>query len=144
MVSFFLEYLQSLLSDFLEARMREQTTNLAHSTSNNTDVEMATSSQSLTNESISSQSSMKSTPKRTTTGTQGETEATKKTTSTTQDEEQPANETPSNPCVLCSTEEKRLACIPCGHLATCIPCGHALRKCPICLRKIEAFVRIYI
>jgi hypothetical protein len=52
--------------------------------------------------------------------------------------------TPSNPCVLCLTEEKRLACIPCGHLATCVPCGHALRSCPICRREIEAFVRIYI
>ena len=51
---------------------------------------------------------------------------------------------PKNPCVLCSTEEKRLACIPCGHLATCVPCGHSLRSCPICRREIEAFVRIYI
>ena len=51
---------------------------------------------------------------------------------------------PSNPCVLCLTEEKRLACIPCGHLATCVPCGHCLRSCPICRREIEAFVRIYL
>ena len=51
---------------------------------------------------------------------------------------------PSNPCVLCLTEEKRLACIPCGHLATCVPCGHSLRSCPICRREIEAFVRIYV
>jgi hypothetical protein len=50
----------------------------------------------------------------------------------------------SNLCVLCWTEEKRLACIPCGHLATCVPCGHSLRTCPICRREIEAFVRIYI
>ncbi len=51
---------------------------------------------------------------------------------------------PANPCVLCLTEEKRLACIPCGHLATCVPCGHSLRSCPICHREIEAFVRIYV
>ncbi len=51
--------------------------------------------------------------------------------------------TPSNLCVLCVEEEKRLACIPCGHLATCVPCGHLLRTCPICQRDIEAFVRIY-
>jgi hypothetical protein len=51
---------------------------------------------------------------------------------------------PANPCVLCLTEEKRLACIPCGHLATCVSCGHSLRSCPICRRKIDAFVRIYI
>ncbi len=50
----------------------------------------------------------------------------------------------SNLCVLCLEEEKRLACIPCGHLATCVPCGHSLRSCPICRTAIDAFVRIYI
>ncbi|CAF1261960.1 unnamed protein product [Adineta steineri] len=54
------------------------------------------------------------------------------------------NSTSSNPCSVCLTEETRLACIPCGHLATCVPCGHSLRSCPICRRKIESFVRIYI
>ncbi len=51
---------------------------------------------------------------------------------------------PSNPCVLCFTEEKRLACIPCGHFCTCVACGHSLRSCPICRREIEAFVRVYL
>jgi hypothetical protein len=46
--------------------------------------------------------------------------------------------------VLCLTEEKRLACMPCGHLATCVPCGHSLRSCPICRREIEAFIRVYL
>ncbi|CAF1008044.1 unnamed protein product [Rotaria sordida] len=50
----------------------------------------------------------------------------------------------SNLCILCLTEDKRLACMPCGHLATCVPCGHSLRTCPVCRREIEAFVRIYI
>jgi hypothetical protein len=50
----------------------------------------------------------------------------------------------SNPCIICCQEEKRLACIPCGHLTACVPCSHALRTCPICRREIEAFVRIYI
>jgi hypothetical protein len=54
------------------------------------------------------------------------------------------NSSSSNLCVLCLTEEKRLACMPCGHLATCVPCGHSLRTCPMCRRGIEAFVRIYI
>ncbi len=52
--------------------------------------------------------------------------------------------TASNPCVLCLTEEKRLACIPCGHLATCVPCGDSLQACPICRRKIDAFIRVYV
>jgi hypothetical protein len=52
--------------------------------------------------------------------------------------------TRANACVLCLSEEKRLACIPCGHLATCVPCGHSLRSCPICRCEIDAFVRVYI
>ncbi|CAF4059475.1 unnamed protein product [Rotaria magnacalcarata] len=48
----------------------------------------------------------------------------------------------SNPCVLCLTEEKRLVCIPCGHMAMCVACGHSSSSCPICETKIEAFVRI--
>ena len=51
---------------------------------------------------------------------------------------------PSNPCIICFQDEKRLACIPCGHLAACVPCSHSLRTCPICRRSIDAFVRIYI
>jgi hypothetical protein len=50
----------------------------------------------------------------------------------------------SNPCIICCQDEKRLACIPCGHFTTCVPCSHAMRTCPICRREIEAFVRIYI
>jgi hypothetical protein len=102
-----------------------------------------TTSQSLTNESTSSQSSVESTSKPTT-GNQGETKIIKPTISTAPDQDQSTSAAPSNPCVLCLTEEKRLACIPCGHLATCVPCGHSLRSCPICRREIEAFVRIYI
>jgi len=63
---------------------------------------------------------------------------------TINNENQSNDSIPANPCVLCLTEEKRLACIPCGHLATCVPCGHTLRSCPICQREIEAFVRIYL
>ncbi len=55
-----------------------------------------------------------------------------------------ADDSTSNVCVLCLEEEKRLACIPCGHLATCVPCGHSLRSCPICRTAIDAFVRIYL
>ena len=66
------------------------------------------------------------------------------TISVSNNKREPDGSTPSNPCILCQKEEKRLACIPCGHLATCVPCGQSLRACPICSREIEAFVRIYI
>lgn len=56
----------------------------------------------------------------------------------------PTETSPENLCVLCLEEQRRLACIPCGHLATCVPCGHSLRSCPICRTAIDAFVRIYL
>jgi hypothetical protein len=54
------------------------------------------------------------------------------------------NSSVSNPCIICFQDEKRLACIPCGHFTACVPCSHSLRTCPICRRGIEAFVRVYI
>jgi hypothetical protein len=109
MVSFLLEYSQSLLPVFfVEARMRERITNFARSTSNTTDVEMTT-------------------PK----------------ILTAPGQDQSIDSAPSNSCVVCLIEERQLAFIPCGHLATCVPCGHSLQSCPTCRRKIEAFVRIY-
>jgi hypothetical protein len=45
-------------------------------------------------------------------------------------------------CLICLTEEKQLACMPCGHLCACVPCGYALRKCPVCREKIQCFMRI--
>lgn len=57
---------------------------------------------------------------------------------------QTTNDTSTEPCALCMTEEKNLACIPCGHLSTCVACGHSVRTCPICRQKIDAYVRIYI
>jgi hypothetical protein len=115
--------------------MPEQPPNPTRSISNTTNVDITTSSQSLINESTSES---------TATGNQGERETIQTTTSTTPDQNQSDDSNPSNPCVLCLTEEKRVACIPCGHLATCVPCGHSLRSCPICRREIQTFVRIYI
>ncbi|CAF1090246.1 unnamed protein product [Rotaria sordida] len=45
-------------------------------------------------------------------------------------------------CFICLTEEKQLACMPCGHLCACVPCGYALQSCPICRQKIQSFMRI--
>ena len=67
----------------------------------------------------------------------------KLTTSSTNGDKQSNDSSPVNPCVLCLSEERRLACLPCGHLIACVPCGHSLRSCPMCRRGIDAFVRIY-
>ncbi|CAF3558464.1 unnamed protein product [Rotaria sp. Silwood1] len=56
----------------------------------------------------------------------------------------PLDPTILNACLLCRREEKRLACIPCGHLVVCLSCGNSIRSCPTCRRQIEAYVRIYI
>ena len=46
-------------------------------------------------------------------------------------------------CLICLTEEKQLACMPCGHLCACVSCGYAVRSCPMCREKVQSFVRIY-
>ncbi|CAF1452987.1 unnamed protein product [Adineta ricciae] len=45
-------------------------------------------------------------------------------------------------CLVCLTEEKQVACIPCGHMCACVPCGYALKSCPVCREKINCFLRI--
>jgi len=47
-------------------------------------------------------------------------------------------------CLLCMEDERRLACIPCGHLVACVPCAHSVRSCPVCRHEIQAFVRVYL
>lgn len=142
-----------------EASRQNPTSDLC-STSNThtTDVDMTTSQSSTTESSSSIESNSKTSLPRppassktttTTTTTQiinsnnsnsnGKTSDTKSISSANSAEDSSS----TNMCVLCWSEEKRLACIPCGHLATCVPCGHSLRSCPICRREIEAFVRIY-
>ncbi|CAF4847184.1 unnamed protein product [Rotaria magnacalcarata] len=46
-------------------------------------------------------------------------------------------------CVVCVTEGRQLACLPCGHVCACVVCGYGLQKCPICRHTIQSFVRIY-
>ena len=46
-------------------------------------------------------------------------------------------------CSVCLTEERQIACIPCGHLSACVPCGYSLKSCPVCRENIQSFVRIY-
>jgi hypothetical protein len=122
--------------DILEARAREQAAleSLTKNLSNNNDAEMTT----LSTDSDTTDTNARAA---TTTGevTTSPMSSSSEATAKTHTEEA----SPANPCVLCLMEEKRLACIPCGHLATCVPCGHSLRSCPICRREIEAFVRIY-
>ncbi|CAF0941047.1 unnamed protein product [Rotaria sordida] len=129
-----------------EKGILEQTStasNTTQSVQNRTDINVTVSSQSLTNESTSSQSSIISTSKSTSNKNEHETQTNKQIT-TINNRSQSTSSESSNLCVLCLTEEKQLASIPCGHVATCVACGHSLRSCPICRRGIDAFIRIYI
>jgi len=125
------------MNDIVEAHAREQAASGLSSTnlSDGNDVEMITSS---------IESSAAETIARTSTITIKELTNMEPSSSKASGQKKNNNASPANPCVLCLTEEKRLACIPCGHLATCVSCSHSLRSCPICRREIYAFVRIYI
>jgi hypothetical protein len=118
----------------VHAREQVASTSSMTNSSNITDVEMSTSSDSVVVDGYPE-------------GSVGRTEEKKdnKTVETKVLVTAPADDSSSsNLCVLCFQDEKRLACIPCGHLATCVPCGHSLRSCPICRTAIDAFVRIYL
>lgn len=45
-------------------------------------------------------------------------------------------------CLICLTEEKQVACMPCGHLCACVPCGYSLTTCPMCRENIHSFMRV--
>ncbi len=125
------------MNDIVEGRTREQVDTPSSSThsSDGSEVTMTTSSSESTSDSATSTSS----------GMMREDQQEKKSAKRAiSGQSEGNNSSPVNPCVLCLEEEKRLACIPCGHLATCVPCGHSLRSCPICRRGIDAFVRIYL
>lgn len=51
-------------------------------------------------------------------------------------------------CVVCMTEPKDIALLPCRHMCMCSNCAKALRlqsnKCPICRENIEALLEIRI
>lgn len=52
--------------------------------------------------------------------------------------------TVTQPCVLCLTDERQVAFIPCGHYIACVPCGHSLRTCAVCRESITSFIRVYV
>jgi hypothetical protein len=118
-----------------QIREREQAASLSTNSSNSNDVEMSTSLSESNSDSASSASTEQMQDKR---------RDNKLEKGNVSGQKEAKNSSPTNPCVLCLEEEKQLACIPCGHLATCVPCGHSLRSCPLCRRSIDAFMRIYL
>ncbi|XWS35042.1 hypothetical protein CRYUN_Cryun21dG0092000 [Craigia yunnanensis] len=55
---------------------------------------------------------------------------------------------PGKECIICMTESKDTAVLPCRHMCMCSECAKALRlqsnKCPICRQPIEELIEIKI
>nr|CAB3225578.1 ZF(RING)-14 zinc finger protein [Phallusia mammillata] len=46
-------------------------------------------------------------------------------------------------CKICLDNMADVVFVPCGHLCSCVRCAEALRKCPMCRKKIEKAIRTY-
>jgi len=51
-----------------------------------------------------------------------------------------------NQCFICNTGKVVAALVPCGHNLFCLPCAEQMKEnegdCPVCQKKVEAFLRI--
>lgn len=54
-------------------------------------------------------------------------------------------EDPGRTCVICATNEKQCAALPCGHVIYCIDCANKRKetKCPMCRKKMKNVIRIF-
>jgi type II secretory pathway pseudopilin PulG len=48
-----------------------------------------------------------------------------------------------NLCVVCLTEKREYAYLPCRHLCVCHHCVHYLEKCPLCRSPIHSYMKIF-
>jgi len=48
-------------------------------------------------------------------------------------------------CVICASNEKQCASVPCGHLLYCISCANKRQesKCPMCRKSMKQVIRIF-
>jgi hypothetical protein len=56
-------------------------------------------------------------------------------------------EDPDKACIICFTNKKRCAAIPCGHFMSCISCAIELEKkniCPTCREPVDFFNIMYV
>jgi len=47
-------------------------------------------------------------------------------------------------CCVCCEREKNVLILQCKHMCVCAMCASSLTKCPICRRKIESSIQIYV
>ncbi|ORX41991.1 hypothetical protein BCR36DRAFT_407248 [Piromyces finnis] len=48
-----------------------------------------------------------------------------------------------NVCVVCLTEKREYAFLPCRHLCVCHHCVHYLERCPLCRSPIQNYMKIF-
>lgn len=47
-------------------------------------------------------------------------------------------------CIMCTTSDWNVCCVPCGHLCVCVSCSYGLQhSCPVCRTKPVEFLRVY-
>jgi len=51
--------------------------------------------------------------------------------------------TDENACVVCLSEKREYAFLPCRHLCVCRHCVHYLEKCPLCRSPIQNYIKIF-
>ena len=54
------------------------------------------------------------------------------------------NESDDDECVVCLTNSKQYAVIPCGHLCLCKECSERLTNCPVCRCLIKDILKVYV
>lgn len=47
-------------------------------------------------------------------------------------------------CVICLTDKKNVAFLPCKHLCCCEECSKKVKECPMCRKKVEDTIKLYI
>ena len=57
--------------------------------------------------------------------------------------EQSSSSSSSSICIACSSNERSIVFIPCGHLIACVSCAHGLTSCPLCRADIKGTLRIF-
>ena len=56
----------------------------------------------------------------------------------------PSNRNEGTLCGICKQKERDILFLPCRHLVACGTCPMQLVNCPVCFKKIEQMMRIYI
>jgi hypothetical protein len=46
-------------------------------------------------------------------------------------------------CVICLTEPRGYALVPCGHFAYCASCAAGQARCALCRKKVSMHIKVF-